>query len=78
MRTKQVVSGFCAPVAFSLLLDLIFGGDPVRKWYRVAKIEQLGRSWFCHTLTMTTKTIPQYLEGKRQTIHVLVSTRFLW
>jgi hypothetical protein len=33
---------------------------------RVAKSGQLGRGWFCHTLAMTTKTIPEYLEGERQ------------
>jgi hypothetical protein len=34
---------------------------------RVAKIEQLGRGYFCETLAMTTKTIPAYLEDERQT-----------
>src|SRR5580700_10867420 len=33
---------------------------------RVAKIEQLGRGYFCETLAMTTKTIPAYLEDERQ------------
>jgi hypothetical protein len=32
----------------------------------VAKIGQFGRNWFCHTLAMTTKTIPAYLEDERQ------------
>jgi len=32
----------------------------------VAKSEQLGRRWFCHTQAMTTKTIPEYLEDERQ------------
>lgn len=34
--------------------------------YRVAKIAQLGRSEFCHTRAMTTKTITEYLEDERQ------------
>jgi hypothetical protein len=33
---------------------------------RVVKIGQFGRSWFCHTLAMTTKTIPAYLEDERK------------
>jgi hypothetical protein len=33
---------------------------------RVVKIGQFGRSWFCHTLAMTTKTIPAYLEEERK------------
>ena len=32
----------------------------------MAKIGQPGRSSFCHTLVMTTKTIPAYLEDERQ------------
>jgi hypothetical protein len=32
----------------------------------VAKIGQFGRNWFCHTLAMTTKTIPAYLEDERK------------
>lgn len=32
----------------------------------VAKIGQLGGTSFCHTLAMTTKTIPAYLEDERQ------------
>jgi hypothetical protein len=32
----------------------------------VDKIEQIEREWFCHTLAMTTKTIPEYLEDERQ------------
>ena len=27
---------------------------------------QIGRRWFCHTCTMTTQTIPEYLEEERQ------------
>lgn len=34
--------------------------------HRVAKIAQFGRSKFCHTRAMTTKTIPEYLEDERQ------------
>jgi hypothetical protein len=34
--------------------------------HRVAKIGQLGRGEFCHTLAMTTKTIPAYLVDERQ------------
>jgi hypothetical protein len=33
---------------------------------QVAKIGQFGKNWFCHTLAMTTKTIPAYLEDERQ------------
>jgi hypothetical protein len=36
------------------------------EFHRVAKIGQFGRNWFCHTLAMTTKTIPAYLEEERQ------------
>ena len=32
----------------------------------VDKIEQIQREWYCHTLAMTTKTIPEYLEDERQ------------
>jgi hypothetical protein len=32
----------------------------------VAKIGQIGGRLFCHTLAMTTKTIPAYLEDERQ------------
>ena len=35
-------------------------------FHRVAKIDQLGRGWFCQTLAMTTKTIPEYLEDERK------------
>ena len=34
--------------------------------HRVAKIGHLRRGQFCHTLAMTTKTIPEYLEDERQ------------
>jgi hypothetical protein len=34
--------------------------------YRLTKIAQLGRRQVCHTLSMTTKTIPAYLEDERQ------------
>jgi hypothetical protein len=32
----------------------------------VDKIGQIEREYFCHTLAMTTKTIPEYLEDERQ------------
>jgi hypothetical protein len=32
----------------------------------VAKIEQFGKSKFCHNVAMTTKTIPAYLEDERK------------
>ena len=34
--------------------------------HRVTKIGQLGQGSFCHTLAMTTKGIPEYLEEERQ------------
>jgi hypothetical protein len=39
---------------------------PLTLSHRVAKIAQLGWGQLCHTLAMTTKTIPAYLEEERQ------------
>jgi hypothetical protein len=36
--------------------------------HRVAKVGQIGRNELCHTLAMTTKTIPSYLEDERQKV----------
>ena len=40
--------------------------QPISPGVRVAKIGQIGGRLFCHTLAMTTKTIPAYLEDERK------------